>query len=150
MTGTRVDLAAPLAQALLSQTSMPLAYRVPSSVIVVASRRRTPRVAVGDQIGVEIASVLVPAELVDLGFGGFSVETRCSLRVGAVHDFRFSTAPGRTIELSARVVHCHRKATSDWSERYVAGCEFIYDPSLPTEALIDELMDSATGVLSFE
>ena len=103
-----------------------------------------------DQLGLEIVSVLVPAEVVDLGFGGFSVETRCSLRVGAIHRFRFGTPTGRTYELDAKIIHCRRKPTDDWSERYITGCEFLYDPSLSTETLIEELVDSATGVLSFE
>ena len=127
---------------------MDLENRLSSSVVVVASRRRAPRVAAGDQLQVDVVSVLVPAEVMDLGFGGFSIETRCSLRVGATHHFRFLTAAGKTVVLRAKVVHCRRKATADWSERYVTGCEFLYDPTVNTDTLIDELMDSATGVLT--
>src|ERR1044071_6028655 len=129
---------------------MSLAHRVSSSVVVVACRRRTPRVKPGEHVDVEIVSVLVPAELLDLGFGGFSIETRCSLRVGAQHAFRFATTTGRTIELDARVIHCRRKATDDWSERYVTGCEFVYDQAAQTDVLVGDLMDAATSVLSFE
>lgn len=93
-------------------------------------------------------SVLVPADVIDISFGGFSIETRCSLRVGATHQFRFLTSAGRTVVLRAKVVHCRRKQTDDWSERYISGCEFLYDPAIDTDALIDELLDSATGVLS--
>jgi len=129
---------------------MALEKRLPASVIVVASRRRTPRVAPADPINAEIVPVLVPAEVVDLGFGGFSVETRCSLRVGATHRFRFGAPGGRTVELEARVVHCRRKATSDWSERYITGCEFLEAPGGSIEMLIDELMGTATNALSFD
>jgi hypothetical protein len=121
-----------------------------SSVIVVASRRRTPRIAPGEQINVEIVTVLVPAEVIDLGFGGFSVETRCSLRVGGTYRFRFNTANGRTVELNARVIHCRRKAADDWSERYVTGCEFLHDPEAPIDMIVDELIEGATNTLSFE
>lgn len=121
-----------------------------SSIVVVASRRRTPRVAAGNQLDVEIVSVLVPADVVDIGFGGFSIETRCSLRIGAVHLFRFRTSRGRTLELRARVVHSRRKSAEQWEERYVSGCEFLHDPSVPTDQFVDELIDSATGVLSFD
>lgn len=126
---------------------MGLANRLSTSVVV-ASRRRAPRIAASDQLQVDVVSVLVPAEVLDLSFGGFSIETRCSLRVGAAHQFRFLTAAGRTVVLQATVVHCRRKATADWSERYITGCEFLYDPSVNTDGLIDELMDSATDVLS--
>jgi hypothetical protein len=129
---------------------MNLENRLSSSVVVVASRRRAPRVAAGDQLQVDVVSVLVPAEVLDLSVGGFSIETRCSLRVGATHHFRFLTAAGRTVVLKAKVVHCRRKATADWSERYVTGCEFLYDPAINTDELIDELIDAATGVLSIE
>ena len=124
--------------------------QMPSSVVVVASRRRTPRVDPNDQVGIQIVSVLVPAEVIDISFGGFSIETRCSLRVGAVHQFRFTTAVGRTIEVTARIIHCRRKAGVDWSERYITGCEFVSHPGAPADPLVDELMDSATSVLSFE
>jgi len=127
---------------------MGLENRLSSSVVVVASRRRAPRVAAGEQLQVDVVSVLVPAEVLDLSFGGFSIETRCSLRVGATHQFRFLTAAGRTVVLKGKIVHCRRKATADWSERYITGCEFLYDPSVNTDGLIDELIDSATGVLS--
>jgi hypothetical protein len=129
---------------------MTLEKRLPASVIVVTSRRRTPRVAPADPMNAEIVPVLVPAEVVDLGFGGFSVETRCSLRVGATHRFRFGSPGGRMIELEAKVVHCHRKATDDWSERYVTGCEFMHDPNRSTETLVDELMDAATSALTVD
>ena len=63
--------------------------------------------------------VLVPADVVDISFGGFAVETRCSLRVGASYAFRFTLISERRIELQAQVVHCRRKATHDFSERYI-------------------------------
>ena len=129
---------------------MGLENRLSSSVVVVASRRRAPRVSTGEQLQVDVVSVLVPAEVLDLSFGGFSIETRCSLRVGATHQFRFLTAAGRTVVLRGKIVHCRRKATADWSERYVTGCEFLYDPAVDTDRLIDELMDSATDVLSVD
>jgi hypothetical protein len=129
---------------------MTASQRLSSSIVVVASRRRTPRVAAGDQLDVEIVSVLVPANVRDIGFGGFSVETRCSLRIGAIHLFRFQTYRGRTLELRARVVHSCRKSSEPWEELYVSGCEFLYEPSVPTDQFVDELIDSATGVLSFE
>jgi hypothetical protein len=127
---------------------MSLEKRLPASVIVVASRRRTPRVSVTDPIHAEVVPVLVPGEVMDIGFGGFSVETRCSLRVGARYRFRFGAPGGRTVEIDAKVVHCRRKATDDWSERYVTGCEFMHDSDTPVEVLIDELMETATNVLS--
>ena len=129
---------------------MTASQRLSSSIVVLASRRRTPRVAAGSQLDVEIVSILVPADVVDIGFGGFSVETRCSLRVGSVHLFRFLTYRGRTIELRARVIHSRRTASEPWNERHISGCEFLYDPAVPTDQLVDELIDSVTGVLSFE
>ena len=128
---------------------MSLEKRLPASVVVVASRRRSPRLTPFDPIQVEVVPVLVPADVVDISFGGFAVETRCSLRVGASYAFRFTLVNGRRIELQAQVVHCRRKATRDFSERYVTGCEFVHDPENPTEALVDELVDSASQSLTF-
>jgi hypothetical protein len=102
-----------------------------------------------DPIQVEVVPVLVPADVVDVSFGGFAVETRCSLRVGASYEFRFTLVSGRRLELRAQVVHCRRKATPDFSERYITGCEFVHDPARPTEALVDELVDSASQSLTF-
>lgn len=101
-------------------------------------------------MNVDISSILVPARLLDLGWGGFCVETRCSLRVGAVHAFRFTTGQGHAMHVDARVVHCRRKATEDMSEQYVTGCEFVHNPMEATDRLVDKLMDAATGVLTFE
>ena len=128
---------------------MSVAPGIVSSAVVVASRRRAPRVG-ADDVDVEITSILVPARLGDLGGGGFCVETRCSLRVGAVHAFRFTTDAGHTMHLDARVVHCRRKATDDMTEEYVTGCEFVHNPTELTDRLVDKLMDAATGVLTFE
>ena len=128
---------------------MSLEKRIPASVVVVASRRRTPRLTPLDPIQVEVVPVLLPADVLDISFGGFAVETRCSLRVGASYQFRFTLISGRQIELQAQVVHCRRKATRDSSERYIAGCEFVYDPEQPVEALVDELVDSASQSLTF-
>jgi hypothetical protein len=116
-----------------------------TAVIVVPSRRRTPRLSADEGIDVEIVSVLVPADVIDINFGGFSVETRCSLRVGAVHLFRFLTDAGHAIELNAKVIHSRRKAAPDWNERYVTGCEFLHDPNVPTDRLIDALLEYAAG-----
>src|SRR5262245_16367219 len=120
---------------------MSLVPRVSSTVIVSTSRRRVPRLTAANEMRVEFSSVRLPADLVDVGFGGFSLETRCSLRIGAVHQFRFVTPSGRQLELEAKVVHCRRRATHDWSERYITGCEFINDGSPETDQRIEELVE---------
>lgn len=120
-----------------------------TSAVVVTSRRRTPRIDAADQLAVDIVSVLVPAIVLDIGQGGFSVETRCALRVGAVHQFRF-VAHGRTIELQARVVHCRPcEDVSRGEERYIAGFEFTTDERGPVRPRVEQLMDVATSVLTF-
>jgi hypothetical protein len=124
---------------------MALENPLSTTVVVLASRRRSPRLPPGDRLGVEIVSILVPARLVDISVGGFAVELPCSLRIGAVHQFRFVTAGGRTVELPARIVHSRRKGTPDSSESYVSGCEFLHDAAADTDRLVDELISAAMG-----
>lgn len=128
---------------------MTLADYFTTSAVVVTSRRRAPRVDATNQLAVDIVNVLVPAHVLDIGPGGFSVETRCALRVGALHDFRFVTH-GRTIELKARVIHCRPSAQAcRGEERYVAGFEFVADASGTTTRRVGQLMDAVTSVLTF-
>jgi hypothetical protein len=113
------------------------------------SRRRAPRVIVRRYVGVEIPAVDIEAEAVDLSVGGFCVDTPVSLPVGEAYLFRFLLDGGQSVDIAGRVIHCRRKPTSDrTAERYLTGCEFIHDPSRPTEALIARLMDAAAEQLS--
>jgi hypothetical protein len=110
------------------------------------SRRRTPRVDVGDGVW---SRALAPASLTvlavrDVGFRGFAIETAEPVAVRLRARFAFGTGEGLSFEAVAVAVHCHRSLTGDG--RWISGWEFPEQPGL--DAAIERLMDDAVGILT--
>ena len=69
-------------------------------------RRRAPRIEVLSQFHGQSVTLGVPVTLLDISLGGFRIETSVVFPLGAIHEFRFTLADSKAIEVRARVLHC--------------------------------------------
>jgi hypothetical protein len=92
-------------------------------------RRRTPRIEVLSQFHGQSVTLGVPVALLDISLGGFRIETSVVFPLGAIHEFRFTMADGKAIEVRARVLHCGIHSSTRGVLRYSAGLEFVNGPA---------------------
>lgn len=113
------------------------------------SRREAPRLEVEALIDGRATGTRVPLNLVDLGFGGFAVESSMAFEVGSRHGFQFTTVDGITVLLRADTVYC-RPVTGrrDEEERHVAGFRYVVQTTGERHA-VDILIDCANSPLQF-
>ena len=117
----------------------------PVSSSVGRDRRTTPRIEVLGHVHGHIVSLDARMTALDLGFGGFSMETTFPIDKDSEHDFRLVGPDGAAVQLRARVAHCRHYTSPDGTPRYVSGLQFA-DPTEPAADIIDQLLD----VLSFD
>jgi hypothetical protein len=86
--------------------------------------------------------------LVDLGFGGFAVESPIAFAPGTQHLFRFSTNKDVTVTLRADAVYSRPSGTHDGMDHYVAGFKYVVERS-EDERAVDILIDAANSPLTF-
>jgi hypothetical protein len=116
------------------------------SSVLAANRRRTPRIEVLGQIHGLVVTLDLAVRILDLGAGGFAVESHVPFPVGAVHDFRFTTWEGRVVLLAAEAVHRRRSARRSLVPIYITGFEFLRTESPLIAASIERLLESLTPV----
>jgi hypothetical protein len=101
---------------------------------------------VRDVIG-ELLPLGEPLELLDLGRGGFALESPFEFLTGTEHFFAFTLADGRSgIQLMACTVHCERvPGDSDSSARYRAGFSFVQ--RTPSDGLLIAALADARHIV---
>ena len=108
-------------------------------------RRTSPRIEVLGHVHGHIVSLDARMTALDLGAGGFSMETTFPVDANSEHDFRLVGPTGASFQLRARVAHCRHYTSPDGTPRYVSGLQFT-DPAQPADDIIDQLLE----VLSFD
>jgi len=108
-------------------------------------RRQAPRIEVLGQVHGRMVPLDARLTALDLGAGGFSVETSFPIELDSEHDFQLVGPDGTSIRFKARVVHCRRSTSPDGPGRFVSGHRFT-DPPDPAGRLLDQLL----AVLSFD
>jgi hypothetical protein len=108
-------------------------------------RRQTPRLEVLGHVHGHIVSLDARMTALDLGFGGFSMETTFPVEANQEHDFRLIAPNGAISQLRARAAYCRRYKNPSGTPRYVSGLVFV-DPAEPPDELIDQLL----AVLTFD
>jgi PilZ domain len=92
-------------------------------------RRRSPRIAVRNHPD-------LPAGIVDISLGGFSVALRYVLPKESVHDVGLSLSNGAEVVLRVRVAHRRRVVRPGELDVFLTGFEFLADVSdMSTNAL---------------
>ena len=108
-------------------------------------RRLTPRLQVNGRIHGEIESMNLRVRVLDIGLGGFSIETADALEPG-LYTVRFVQGPW-SISLSAWIRHARPLRLTDESVRHVNGFEYA-DPQNPdTRQMIEALLERLRSVL---
>jgi hypothetical protein len=113
----------------------------------VADQRRSPRLEVFGTLTGHAASINRRVVMLDISFGGFSVEADHAFEAGSIHKFRITTAEGVATELWVRTAHCRSLDTS--GTRYRAGFQFLYRDQPRVQAAIESLIDGVTGEIAF-
>jgi PilZ domain-containing protein len=113
-----------------------------------SDRRRTPRIEMLGHIFGQVLSVDTPVTVLELGLGGFSIETRCAFRVGSRHEFRFILDNGASVIVTAKVAHCRHRTAPSGADLFVTGLQFL--ESSDGGAAVSYLIDGVTSRLSFE
>ena len=113
-------------------------------------RRSDLRLQILGQLYGHIVALDLPLVVRDLSAGGFAVDSQISFFPGASHQFRFTTAAGAPIVVSAQAIHCHPIVGPDGEQRFLAGFEFLKDPDdSDAKDAVDALLDVALSVLTF-
>lgn len=126
-----------------SRSAEPTAVLEPKGM----ERREAPRLRV-PEVDAEILSLGLPAKVLDIGFGGLSIESEHEFQVGEVHTLRSGPAHPHATPLRVRVRHCRPSLSGAPRPRYVTGCEFV-DPWCPGDrSAADEFISHVTSKVS--
>jgi PilZ domain len=118
-----------------------------SAVLEVQDRREAPRLKL-PRAEAEVVSLGLRATIIDVGFGGLSIESAREFRVGEVHTLRSGTSTADADILRAKVRHCRRDPAGRESARYVTGLEFV-DSWCPGDgSAVDEFISQVTRGLT--
>lgn len=114
-------------------------------------RRHTVRVVVNGNISVETVPAGQSLRLIDVGIGGFRVESAEALRPDLVTNYRFVTPDKKWSGLfRARTVYSQPAPSDDPAVRkYVSGFSFLNTESETVQRELMTLMDHATAFMSF-
>src|SRR4051794_37085457 len=82
------------------------------------TRRYSPRVEVLKRIHGEPLTRDVKVALLNMSLGGFLMQAPIDFHIGAVDEFRFTTLHGKSVALSARVVHTLHVSAGDRGSYY--------------------------------
>ena len=101
------------------------------------------------QLHGSLVTLEVPLVVLNVSAGGFAIESAVSFPAGAGHQFRFTTAAGTTVVMTAVAIHSRPATSRNGLHHYVTGFEFVRDANDSTGASVDLLLEAATSALSF-
>jgi hypothetical protein len=112
------------------------------------SRRETPRLEVEAILDSALVRGNLRLTLHDLGFGGFAVEGPIAFTPASRHAFRFVTATGAAVNLTAETIYCRESGIRDGMECLLSGFKYVLDSDEARRA-VEVLLDAAIAPLSF-
>jgi hypothetical protein len=110
------------------------------------SRRESPRIEVEAVLDGKLARGNLRLSLVDLSFGGFSVESVLAFPPSTRHMFRFTTASGVAVNVRADAVYSRPSGMHDGADQFVAGFKYVV-ASQDDERGVDILLSAASSQL---
>ena len=109
----------------------------------VTERRESPRLKL-PKVEAEVVSAGLRATVLDVGFGGVSIESPREFKVGEIHTLRSAGSDKDTDVLRAKVRHCRAAHKGNEPKRYVTGLEFV-DLWCPGDgSAVDEFISQVT------
>jgi hypothetical protein len=114
-------------------------------------RRRTVRIAVNGNLAVENVPAGPSLRLVDVGIGGFCVQSPAPLPLDVVSTYRFSTPDKKwSAVFRARTAYCKAMpAEGKTALQYVTGLSFVNIEPEATQRQLMAMMDHAMAFVSF-
>jgi len=98
------------------------------------------------QLHGQTAALRLPITVIDIGSGGFSIETPVPFPDRTPHDFRFTTADGEQVELEAVSVRSARLDRPNEPPVYVTGFEFVLTTDAARKSL-DTLVETVASTI---
>jgi hypothetical protein len=97
-------------------------------------RRQTVRIATGGLLNVESERPGPSLRLIEVGVGGFRVESSMVMPINAVRTYRFTTADRLWSGVfRARTIYCQPEIDDDpQSGPFICGCSFVLDDQPPS------------------
>lgn len=116
-----------------------------------SERRQTIRIAVHGNLQVEMVTLGQSLKLVDVGLGGFCVQSHTAVPIDIVTGYRFTTSDRKWSAIfRARAVHCKLLPTAaDGVRQYVSGMTFVNVESPAVQRELMAMMDHAMTFVSF-
>jgi hypothetical protein len=111
------------------------------------SRREGPRLEVEAVLNGRLIRGNLRLNLLDLGFGGFAVESPLAFAPGTRHRFRFVTCSGMVVNLRADAVYCRAIGSEDGMAHHAAGFKYVIE-GRGDQASVDILIDAANSPLT--
>jgi hypothetical protein len=113
-------------------------------------RRRTPRVRVPGRLVASLIGDDTPVTVINLGLGGFRVQSAAEFLVASSHEFRFELSDRSTLVVGARVVYCLLRQATDGTIAYLTGFEFADEPQRDNRSAAEEILQDLAFQLSLK
>jgi hypothetical protein len=110
-------------------------------------RRETPRLRL-PRVEAEVVSLGLRVTVLEVGFGGLSIESEHEFEVGEIHDLRSGMSKRNPIVLPARVKHCRLTRATHEPPRYVTGFQFVDGWCPGDRSPVDEFLSQVTKGLA--
>lgn len=115
-----------------------------------SERRQTIRIAVHGNLQVETVGPGQDLKLIDVGLGGFCVQTAAVIPIDVVNSYRFATTDRKWSAIfRARAVHCKMLPGQPEGIQYVSGLTFVNVESATVQRELMAMMDHAMTFVSF-
>jgi hypothetical protein len=111
-------------------------------------RRKTPRVRPPGRLIASVIGSDIPVTVINLGLGGFRVQSSVEFTIGTSHDFRFLLSDRSTLDVGARVIYCLPRVAADGTVAYLTGFEFPEEPRRNNRAAAEEILQDLAFQLS--
>jgi hypothetical protein len=106
-------------------------------------RRGSPRVEARNHVLGRLVASGAAARVVDVGFGGFQLETDAPFEIGTLHQIRLYTAvAGVDVVVTGCVVYSRRDSTAARRSRYLSGFSLAGPHHWDSQAQYDRLLDA--------
>jgi len=113
-----------------------------------ASRRRLPRFDVTGSITIVVGDGRIPADLHNIGLGGFAAESSTQFSLRQRYRVRFTGPDGLDVHLIAEALHARQGVGADGATRWFTGFAYVIDSPDAHEA-VETVLEHATACLSF-
>jgi hypothetical protein len=100
------------------------------------------------EIEVIVGDGAIPAELHDIGLGGFAVTSDTAFALRRRHAVRLTTLSGLDALVTAETIHARQVVHEEGPPQWVTGFAYVIDGP-EAHSAVEAVLDQATACLSF-